>query len=356
MTRIVHHDLFEALVRTLHEIPEPDSADLWPVAQMELLGEAGGHRWNIPAEFGGDGSDAGELLEIYRALAAGRLLTTFILTQRNAACQRIESSGNDSARQRWLPQLSGGRVFATVGISHFTTSRQHLSQPAVTAIEEEAGCFSLHGTIPWVTAARSANVIVTGGTLRDGRQILAAVPCDQPGVFIQPPIALLGLSSSQTSIVELHHVRVRAEDILHGPADRVISVSSGASAGAGSLSTSAVAIGAAQGTLRMFSNEVDQRPELADYLRPLLSEAAQLTDQLRDAVRGHVQAVDRLRQRANSLALRSAEAWLAATKGAGYVAGHPAERALRESLFFLVWSCPQHVLEGNLHELTCQTT
>ena len=38
---------------------------------------------------------------------------------------------------------------------------------------------------------------------------------------------------------------------------------------------------------------------------------------------------------------------------AGYIAGHPEERAVRECLFFVVWSCPQQVLAGNLRELSC---
>jgi len=33
------------------------------------------------------------------------------------------------------------------------------------------------------------------------------------------------------------------------------------------------------------------------------------------------------------------------------VAGHPAERLVRESLFFLVWSCPQSVSAAVMCEL-----
>jgi alkylation response protein AidB-like acyl-CoA dehydrogenase len=58
-----------------------------------------------------------------------------------------------------------------------------------------------------------------------------------------------------------------------------------------------------------------------------------------------------VRQRANSFVLRAAHAALAATKGAGYVAGHPAGRLCREAMFFLVWSCPQPVTAAHLCEL-----
>jgi hypothetical protein len=53
----------------------------------------------------------------------------------------------------------------------------------------------------------------------------------------------------------------------------------------------------------------------------------------------------------NSLVLRATQATLAAAKGAGYAAGHPAGRWCREALFFLVWSCPAPVLQANLCEL-----
>jgi alkylation response protein AidB-like acyl-CoA dehydrogenase len=60
---------------------------------------------------------------------------------------------------------------------------------------------------------------------------------------------------------------------------------------------------------------------------------------------------ERLRARANSIALRTTQAALAAAKGSGYVVGHPAGRWAREALFFLVWSCPQGVMAANLCEL-----
>ena len=357
MSAVVTHDAFQTLVRTLHEIPEPDAADQWPVAQMELLAEAGGNRWNIPTAFGGNGVDATELLEIYRELSIGSLLTTFILTQRNAACQRIETSPNVTQASRLLPLLCRGELFATVGISHLTTSRQHVKTPTVSAtpaIESRAG-YRLTGSVPWATGAQHADLLITGGTLPDGRQILAALPMDRNGVTVLPPIPLMGLSSSQTSIVELRDVFVSAEEILHGPVERVMSA--GAGGGAGSLGTSAVAIGTAQGTLRMIAEEVDRRPELAEYYAPLEREAAELCRDLRRAVDSPQSAgplsPESIRRRANSLVIRSAQAWLATTKGAGYMSGHPAERAVRESMFFLVWSCPQLVLEGNLRELSC---
>ena len=51
------------------------------------------------------------------------------------------------------------------------------------------------------------------------------------------------------------------------------------------------------------------------------------------------------------VATGATQAALVAAKGAGYVEGHRVGRWCQEALFFLVWSCPQAVLDANLCEL-----
>ena len=125
------------------------------------------------------------------------------------AAGRIAASDNDWLRHELLPALVAGETFATVGISHLTTSRQHLAQPVLRAAETaEASCSmairlgsrapNLRGISYW--ARRSA----------DGRQILLAVPTDLPGVRIARAPQLVGLSASRTGPVHLDSVRVAA--------------------------------------------------------------------------------------------------------------------------------------------------
>lgn len=352
MTDLCRSATFQELLDVLRDDPPSDDVDNWPRRSLQRIAAAGGWRWNVPQEFGGDGLSSADLLEVYRELASACLPSTFILTQRNAACARIQSSDNASLRGRLLSRLVTGDSFATVGISHLTTSRQHLRTPAVTvAVRDNGHEFVLNGTVPWVTSGSQADVLVTGGTLADGRQILAAVPADRPGVAIGAPVELMALSCTQTGSVDLTDVVVTADEVLHGPVERVMN--SGSGGGAGSLGTSAVAIGTAQGSLIRFQQEAERRPELAEFLKPLQQEADELVRGLRAASESADVSTEQLRQRANSLVIRTAQSWLAATKGAGFVAGHPAGRAVRQSMFFLVWSCPQPVLEANLRELTC---
>ena len=53
----------------------------------------------------------------------------------------------------------------------------------------------------------------------------------------------------------------------------------------------------------------------------------------------------------NDLLIRLAVTLMTLEKGSGYLANRPAERLLREAVFFLVWSAPPAVQTGTLRAL-----
>ena len=332
---------------------ELDANQQWPALQFDLLAQAGVLGWVIPPEYGGNPVSERELLSGYVALASACLATTFVLTQRNGACQRIAASPNERLKTDLLPRLARGELFATVGISHLTTSRQHLRLPAVEVTEERED-LRFHGEVPWVTGAAHADFLVTGGTLGDGRQVLAAIPATLPGIDIAPPVRLLALGASHTSSVRFENVIVGRQFLIAGPVEQVMRQGS---AGTGSLGTSALAVGLSRAALERLAAEAALRPDLAPILQPLIDEGTALESTIFRAVEAGSGTGDpalsneAIRTRANSLALRSTQALLAASKGAGFVSGHFAERAVREAMFFLVWSCPQPVVAAALREL-----
>ncbi len=346
-----------ALSAQLEELsPALVDVDDWPGHQLhELVAAAGLLRWGLPAEFGGVAVSDTAMLNAYETLAAACLTTTFVLTQRNAACQRIANSDNREIKAELLPPLCAGESFATVGISHLTTSRQHLAKPAVSAVETSDG-FVLDGTVPWVTGAPAAEHLVSGGALADGRQVLLAFPASLEGVEIKPPLQLLALSASQTTNVVFHQVHVPRRNLLAGPVEHVMRIGGG---GAGSLTTSALAVGVTRGVLKRLAHEAERRPDLLPIYEALEAECKEATGDLYAAATGtktnsgSAPSSELVRQEANSLVLRAAQAYLAASKGAGFVSGHPAERAVREAMFFLVWSCPQPVVSAALREFAC---
>ena len=329
--------------------PRLDEPGAWPGEQLRQCGEAGVYEWFLPRDVGGQGWSEADVVRGYLQLSAACLTTTFVITQRSGACSRIVASENDWVKRELLPGLLSGERFATVGISHLTTSRQHVGTPVLRAEGTTTG-FVLEGYTPWVTGAEFAQHVVVGATLDDGRQILLALPTDLPGVRIPPSPLLVGLSASHTGAVHCNRVIVDRQWLLAGPVHEVMK--QGAGAKTGGLQTSTLAIGLASAAIAYLEGETVRRDALSAPAIALRAEQQLIEKDLLELARGIPACTsEELRTRANSLALRATQAALVAAKGAGYVVGHPAGRWCREALFFLVWSCPQGVLAANLCEL-----
>ena len=343
--------MFDELCRQLRrQATDLDRLGQWPRCQLDLCAQSEVFRWFVPTEFGGFAWNERQQLEGYLALSRCCLTTSFVLTQWNAACKRISASDNQSLRTEMLPKMARGELFVTVGISHLTTSRQHLSQPAVKAVLQGSGNWVLNGITPWVTGAACADVIVLGATLDDGRQILCAVPSDRAGVECRPGVPLVALTASCTDEVRLTNVEVCSSEVLFGPCLQVMQMGSGGASGG--LQTSALAIGLAQAATNYLQDEALRRPDLLAVAHKLAHDVALLEHLLLALADGESPLQpSELRQQANSIVLRATQAALASAKGAGFIHGHEAGRWCREALFFLVWSCPQPVLNASLCEL-----
>jgi len=328
-----------------------DTGGRWPAEQMEALRRAGVFAWFVPERWGGQGWDESDLLRGYLRLGSACLTTAFILTQWNAACRRFLSSANETLRDEVAPKLAAGSVFATVAISHLSTSRRHVARPVLRA-EESAGGFVIDGYSPWVTGGPSADFIVTGATLPGGRQILIAAPRGLGGMRVAEPARLAALTASETGEVHFDRALIDRRLLLAGPAEDVMA--HGAGGRTGGLETSTLAIALAGAATSFLAEESRKRPLLEETAAALAAEKKELENGLLALAGGGQEAgaaAQDLRARANSLVLRATQAALAAAKGTGYLEGHPAGRWCREALFFLVWSCPEAVLERNLREL-----
>ncbi len=321
----------------------------WVDQELQLCAKAGVFEWFHQTDFGGQGWDTEQLTRGYLMLSRVCLTTAFVLTQRAGACQRIEGSPNRQFAETWLPRLIRGEAFATVGISHLTTSRQHLLGPTLRATETDSG-FQLDGYTPWVTGAPAADLFVVGAALEDGRQVLLGVPRALPGIVVPQANHLLGLQASQTGQVNFNQVEVPSSNLLQGPDPNVLQ--RGRGAGTGGLQTTTLAVGLAASAIDYLSGEVINRPELKSVASALEVEWSTLHQDVLAAATGRAACSnEQLRQRANSLVLRATQAALAVAKGAGYSPEHPVGRWCCEALFFLVWSCPQPVINANLCEL-----
>jgi alkylation response protein AidB-like acyl-CoA dehydrogenase len=314
----------------------------WRSGAFNRLAEHGLLAGFIAPEDGGTGATEPGLLEALTAVASACLTTALVLTQWASAC-RLLATGPADLRDGLLPRLARGEETATVGIAQLTTSRRHIGSPALRAVGRGTSWW-LEGTCPWVTGADSSDSIVTGAVAADGTPRFFIIPTSAAGLTIGAPMPMLALSGSRTSSVAFDGVEPRAEIVS----------SSAAPARAGGLATSALAIGSTRASIALIAHEAAARPALEPVATSFRHEADELAARLGCLAGPDIPdpaARDALRTAANSLVVRAAQAALTATKGAGFIAGHPAERGIRESMLFLVWSCPQQVASAVICEL-----
>lgn len=337
-----------------------DERTIWPKESWNGVQATGALEWCIPREYDGLGWTGAELLKGYEQLAGTCLTSCFILSQRDAACRRLLGSGNEFACREVLPSLARGERFATVGLSHLTTSRQHV-QPAMTA-DLQSDKLILNGAMPWVTGAAQADHIITGAVCDDGRQILLVLPRQLVGVQVGPPLELMALAGSITSEIQCNHVELDRKWLLAGPTERVMAQGKG---GTGGLETSCLALGLVGAALDYLRKESANRHDLQPSVERLNMEYQELRKEMLRLAEGepsrdsrHIpsapDAAITLRGRANTLVLRATQTSLTAAKGAGFLKQHPAQRWARQAMFFLVWSCPRPAAEATLSYLVNQ--
>ncbi len=323
----------------------------WPIESLDVLTRHGCWRWMIPAEFGGDGLNPTQLIQGYEAIARGCMNTTLIFTQHDAAVDLIVTGDNEEMKERLCPRLATGELLLTVGISQLTTSRQG-GEPAMRATwDSQRTRFT--GEMPWATSAAKVDAFVTGGVMDDGRQILACVRADTPGITAGPPMNVAALQATWTTAVRCDNVVAETADIIRGPIKRVLAIRGTVRP----MVVSATGVGLAGAMLDLIRDIAPKRsPELRSFAdrishhydrvrRDLYAAADALSDPLADTPSSVIRAS------VNDLLVRLATVTVTIAKGSGYLKTHPAQRLAREALFFLVWSAPDSVQVQTLEHL-----
>lgn len=321
----------------------------WQSGAFEALASHGVLAAFIPLHCGGTAAPEPQILSLLARIGRTCLTTALALTQWASAARIIAAAPNE-IRRRYLPAMARGETHATVGISQLTTSRRHITAPILSAVQNRDG-WRLTGMCPWVTGADSNALLVIGATVEHGsdapqRTQFFVIDRLAAGVTVDPPLDLLALGGTRTAAVRFDAT----------PPLDAIEIREGYGPKSGGLATTALAIGSATNSLDLLDRlaaEGEGRPEVARVAAALRVECREIEAGMLAAAHRTTaaDAKDRLRADATILAVRAAQAALVAAKGAGFVAGHPAERAVREAMFFLVWSCPQQVAATVMCEL-----
>ncbi len=335
--------------------PQADAQDAsgdFPQAQIHAIAAAGLLGMAIARDYGG--LDLAYLTQAhaFAALAAGDLTSAFIASQHQACTTLVTASPRAAQRDRWLPGLASGALHGGNGFNFLNFPPERAPMRA----EPVAGGYLWRGALPWVTAAHHADVLVAGAVLPDGMQILAAIPlrallaAGEATVTVDPPMDLVALAASDTTVVHCHDHFVAEDAVLLGPGPNLLK-STGR--GATTYVPTAMTLGHARHCLHVLDDAAARKggtnAEMADWLRAQITRFdADLSAAL---LPGDFDQAPVLRGRGNALAARAAHLALIAGGGTGYRRDQTAQRLYREAGFFSVWSASGAVIPETLTHL-----
>ncbi|WP_294357111.1 acyl-CoA dehydrogenase family protein [uncultured Sphingomonas sp.] len=173
-------------------------ANSWAVPDPEFsrtLGAAGliGMTW--PRAYGGhERSSIERYVVLEELLAAGAPVGAHWIADRQTGALLIRY-GTEEARERWVPGMSRGEIYACIGLSE-PNAGSDLASVRATA-RRDGDDWILDGQKVWTTNAHHAHVMIALMRTEEGSERNAGlsqflVPMDAPGVSIRPIIDLTG--------------------------------------------------------------------------------------------------------------------------------------------------------------------
>lgn len=342
------------LERLSQRAQDIDIAGRWPRKNIEDLANCGALTWSVPKQYGGTGLSQIQLHRRYEQLASVCLTTALILTQRDAALEFLICAATAPASgpqcRKLLSRLARNQIFASIGIAQLTTSGQHQNGGVVAV--QHGGIWRISGIIPWSTGAGHCDYIIAGARTETGDQLLFILRMKQPGVRIISPEPIAVLNAGNTVAIKLKGVAIKLEDILAGPSPNALAVRN--KYRRFSLNTCILPLGVAAGALRDAMELVSTRSARCKAaVAGLRRKHAALSREVYRHGADKVEADSAskpaiLRAQCNDLCWRCTAATLELAKGRGLMMSHPAQRRMREAMFFFVWSSGVSVIEETL--------
>lgn len=348
--RVAEHPAVRAAVRISEGVlaPHAEAADdpargVEP-AHLRLLADHGLLSVRVPRGEGGHGADERVDAEVVEQLSGACGATWFLSTQHRfpQGLSRGPLAGLPPGAVEPGPAAERHRAgLATAGTAS-GIAIAHIRRPGPPAVRAQAAGtgWTFHGRADWCTGWGTIDVVMIAGSTADGRFVLALLPAvERPGLRAGAPLPLSVMGGTRTVALEMDGADVAADDVLAVVDEaqwRAFDAARAANptpASLGLLRRMLVAL-AELGADRDRPEAVAAATALATRAADRRSEAyALLTDvPLRDRVRERTL----LRAEVTELAVRTANALIAARSGSALLRGSPEQRWAREAGFHLV--------------------
>ena len=323
-------------------------------ANVKMLGENGYFGLGISPDYGGLGADDATRREYTELMASACGVTAFVQQQLHAGGGFVGGGRSAALKTEKLPRFASGEELCGVAFSHL----RRPGPPMVTA-ERVSGGYQVSGKAPWVTGWSLLDSFILGAVrLPEYDHIYFYVPklgneaALQPG----PAIPLVVMNASDTVEVTLENLFLPDEFVLYERPAEALKRSDFC----GVTGHVFLPLGCARGSVFALTALAEQRHHEA--FRQAAEEFQREIDACRaDALQWSGACADlpdykdralHARAEAITLATRAAHAVVTATGGGAHLLSSPAQRLLRESIFYTTTAQTTDVQSATLDLLT----
>jgi alkylation response protein AidB-like acyl-CoA dehydrogenase len=311
-----------------------DRAAVVPRSHLDALAGAGLCGLYCPPEASGAAAR-----EVFEALAGACGVTFFVWVQHHAPVRMLARTANAGLRERHLDDLCSGRVLGGVAFAYL----RRPGPPAVAARPVPGG-WRVDGEAPWVTSWGLAGLFSVAARVGDDVVYFFLSGDATPHLRPSAPLALAAMGASAT-------VRVAFDDLFVPDDDVVAEMSYADWQAFDRLTTSQpnpAAFGIAATCVRLLA---DHEPDAARVFGAEVDECRARSYALADSADADLAALVATRAEGLALAVRTATALVASVGGRAMSLDHPAQRLLREAVFFTIQAQTPELRRATLDQL-----
>ncbi|QUG99990.1 acyl-CoA dehydrogenase family protein [Saccharopolyspora erythraea] len=323
-----------------------EAAGTFPREVFELLGKSGLLGLPYPEQYGGGEQPYEVYLQALEEISSAWMTVGVGLSVHTMACFPLAHFGTDEQREKWLPDMIGGRTLGGYALSesHAGSDAAALSTRAVRADD----AYEVTGTKSWITHGGVADFYtLMARTSDDGPRGISCLLVDgtTPGLSAGTPEHKMGLTGSPTTELRFDGARVPAERLVGAEGDGLkIAL---AALDSGRLGIAACAVGLAQAALDLAVDYARQREQFGRPIIEFQGLEFLLADMAAAVHSARATYLDGARRRDAGLpfGMQASVAKLVATDaamkvttdavqvlgGVGYTRDFPAERYMREA-------------------------
>jgi len=325
-----------------------DEEELYPAEALEALADAEMMGIYIPEEYGGMGGGALDLCVAVEEISrfCGGVAVCFAANALGAYPLLLH--GSDEHKQRFLPRLAAGEIYAAFGLTE-PNAGSDAGSVETTAVRD-ADEYVLNGTKQWITNAEEAAVytIIASTNRGRGARGLSAFVVEKgtPGFSFGAKEKKMGIRCSVTRELHFDNCRIPASHLLYkeGRGFRVAMDTLDKSRPGIGAQAVGIAAGAIEEALEFARTRVQFGQTIASFqaIQHMLADMATQVEAARWLVYRSAQAVDNGEPKASSLAamakvFASDTAMKVTTDavqvcgGTGYMREYPVEKRMRDA-------------------------